>query len=152
MRIGTLADVRRAILRRPPLISPAPQLGPELLVNGGFDAGQSPWTVAGSDATHIATFSGGTLRYQSDTTSPQLNVVQSNILTVGKLYEVTVVVSSRTSGSTKTDAFSPAMSFGITPGTYVYRGTSVATSFNITRGSTNVDMSFDSVSVREVLN
>ena len=126
--------------------------GPELLVNGDFSAGSTSWIVNGADATHIATFSGGTLRYQSDTTSPQLTVSQSNVLVAGETYEVAAITSAYASGSIKTDNFGTANIVSSGLGTVTFTGTASATgSFAFTRNSAGVDITIDSISIREVL-
>lgn len=137
-------------LRRP-FGSASVSLGPELLVNGDFANGATGWSVNNADATHIATFSGGTLRYQSGTTSPQLNVQQANILTVGKYYVVTIEIAAFVSGLIKTDVSVPGTVFGSAVGSYTYRILSASTNFNITRSTANVDITVDRVSVRQVL-
>ncbi|RZI60687.1 MAG: hypothetical protein EOP14_00195 [Pseudomonas sp.] len=124
-------------------------LGPELIVNGSPMAAAG-WSVGGNDATHIATFSGGVLRYQSDTTSPQLNVFQA-VLTIGKIYQVVIGVSARVSGSIKTDMTGSTFNLATSPGSYIYRLTAGSTTFNLTRGTAGVDISIDGVSVREVI-
>lgn len=128
-----------------------PILGSELLVNGDFEGGATGWTVTGADATHIATFSGGQLRIQSDTTSPQLQLSQV-VLTVGKLYQVVYVISARVGGSLKTDAFGAAGTGVLNAtGTITRRGTAIQTGYNLTRSTTGVDMTFDSISIREIV-
>lgn len=127
------------------------RLGPDRLVNGDFDAGSTGWTVTNADGTHVATFSGGGLRYQSDTLSPELIVSQSGIVIVGRLYEVRVVVRSWTSGACKVEyAGNPVLVINAAT-TYVVRMRVSNASFGISRASTNVDLTFESVSVREVL-
>jgi hypothetical protein len=129
-------------------IKPAQSLGQELVTNGGFESSAS-WTVSGTDSTHIATFSNGTLRYQSDTTSPQLIVAQASVLQTGRLYKITVNVTTLTSGYVKVDSLG---GLNITPsaGTNIFYKTATGTTFNITRGTTNVDVTIDSISVVEV--
>jgi hypothetical protein len=125
-------------------------LGSERLTNGDFSGGSTGWSVTGNDATHIATFSGGTLRYQSDTTTPILNVSQTGTMVVGKTYLVTVVTSAYTSGSIKSDAFGATVVLSNGLGTITFRGTASSTGFVITRNSTNVDITIDSVSIKEI--
>lgn len=127
-------------------------LGPELLVNGDFIDGATGWTVNGADGTHIVTFAGGTMRYQSGTTSPQLNVVQSGLLTVGKRYQLTMIVASQTSGGLKTDFSTSSTSLGTASGTYVYWLIAGSVNFNLTRTQANVDITIDKVSLREIVN
>lgn len=125
-------------------------MGPDLVTNGDFSGGATGWTVAGADGTHIATFSGGTLRYQSDTTSPQLNVAPtvSLGLTVGATYEIIFVISAWTSGTIKTDTITGS-SMGAA-GTFRFVGAASQTNLSITRATANVDVTIDSVSVRLV--
>jgi len=125
-------------------------LGSERLTNGDFSGGSTGWSVTGSDATHIATFSNGTLRYQSDTTTPILNVSQAGSMVVGKTYLVTVVTSAYTSGSIKSDAFGATVVLSNGLGTITFRGTASSTGFVITRNSTNVDITIDSISIKEI--
>jgi len=125
-------------------------IGPERLVNSDFAAGDASWAVLNADGTHIATFSGGTVRYQSDTTSPVLSVRQTNALIVGRVYQITVIVSSYTSGSIKTDNFGLPVVLATGAGTFTAVGTASATTFEFLRNSTNVDLTVDSISVREI--
>ena len=132
-------------------VKPVQYYGPELVTNGDFSNGQISWTTAGSDATHIATFNGDTLRYQSDTTSPQLIVAQAGVLEVGKIYKITIDVKTLTSGSLKSDGLG---GLNMTPsvGVNTFYATATGTTFNITRATTNVDITIDNVSVKEALN
>lgn len=125
-------------------------VGPELLANNEFANGATSWTVINADATHIATFSGGTLRYQSDTTSPQLVVQQTGVMAVGKLYRVTFVTSAYTSGTIKTDSFGSSVIIPGVVGTYSFYGVASATPFTFIRNSANVDLTLDSISIRLV--
>jgi hypothetical protein len=123
--------------------------GVELVTNGDFANGQTSWTVSGADATHIATFNGDTLRYQSSTTSPQLIVAQASVLEVGKIYKITIDIETLTSGSLKVDSLG---GLNITPsvGVSTFYATATGTTFNITRATTNVDITIDDVSAIEV--
>jgi hypothetical protein len=151
LRSAFRSPLAQPMRRAQSLPSVLTRLGPELLVNGDFEAGQGPWSVSGADATHIVTFAGGTMRFQSGTTSPQLIVLQTGV-TAGKVYEATLVVSAWTSGSVKTDSLGATGNSAIgSVGTFVRRGTAIGSTFAITRGGTNVDITFDSVSLREVI-
>lgn len=145
--VGLLLEKRLGLVR-----------GPEMLENGDFAAGPTSWTVSNADATHVATFSGGTLRYQSDTTSPVLQLSQvlpgGGQIKAGSWYEVTVVVSSWVSGGLKTDNLVGASTSGLVlasgPGVYRAIGlaTTTITTFSIVRNSANVDITIDSISLR----
>jgi hypothetical protein len=120
----------------------------EKLNNGDFAGGSTSWAVSGEDATHIATFSGGTLRYQSDTTSPILNIQQGGAMTFGRRYRAIVVCSSYTSGSIK-EGSGAVLCAG--PGTTTIDFTATTSNFQIQRNSTNVDLTIDSISLKELV-
>ncbi|SFQ45651.1 hypothetical protein SAMN05216229_1234 [Geopseudomonas sagittaria] len=138
--VGLMLDKRLGLVR-----------GAEILTNGDFSQGAAGWTISGADATHIATFSGGTLRYQSGTTSPQLTVAASaGVATIGKAYEVTVVVSAHVSGGVK--VFENTTGSVAIAGVGTFKGVIVASSavLSITRTTANVDITIGSVSLREL--
>ena len=124
-------------------------LSDELVTNGGFNT-NSNWTVTGEDGTHIATFN-NSLRYQSDTTSPVLSVNQDLVFEVGKTYKIKTEISDITSGYVKTDAFGASNNLNASIGTNIIYGVATSTTLNILRGTTNVDVTIDSISVKEVL-
>ncbi len=127
-----------------------PRLGPELMPTGYFDAVLAGRSISGTDATHIITFSGGTMRFQSDTTTPQLIVSWANLLTIGLTYEITVTPSAYVSGSIKTDQLGTLiLANSASPRTV--SGVATATSFSITRNSANVDLTIATISLRRVL-
>lgn len=131
----------------PLLLFGGQRLGPELAPS--FDSAN--WTVSGADATHVATFSAGTLRYQSDTTTPALNVRAIGILTVGKRYRA-IVTTTVASGSIKTDSFGGNTVIASASGELVIEGVASLTAFEITRNSAGVDVTFTkALSIREVL-
>lgn len=146
-------------VRQPGRMSNAGQLvlGPEVLVNGDFNAGAASWVVSGNDATHIATFSGTSCQYQTDTTTPALLVQQLAVLTVGKLYQITLVITANaTGGLLKTDQLvqqlsGSALVFPVGPGTYTLYGRAVSTAFGFTRTVANMDITLDSISIKQVL-
>lgn len=140
--IGLQLDKRRGLKR-----------GPEMLSNGDFAAGGASWGVSGADATHIVTFENGAMRYQSDTTSPQLSVAQGSRLTVGAWYEVVVTVSAWVSGALKSDSLSgvgAAPVVGSAVGTFRFIGRAIVSTFSLTRNAANTDLTIDSISVREL--
>jgi hypothetical protein len=120
---------------------------PDLLTNGNFDAGSAAWSVINADVTHIVTFAGGTLRFQSDTTSPALTVEQAAGLVVGGRYAIETWCSSYTSGSIKNDNALGAVPIADGPG--YKKAFIIANSmfFNFTRNSTNVDLTLDRIKV-----
>jgi hypothetical protein len=142
MQIGNSLAINRSRRAR---------LGPELMPSGYFDvsppAGRS---VSSADATHIVTFSGGTMRYQSDTVTPQLTLTYANILTIGRTYEITVTPSAYVSGSINTSQLGVlVLANSINPRTVT--GVATAVNFVITRASTNVDLTLARISLRQVL-
>ena len=125
--------------------------GDELVTNGDFATGDlTGWNIIGSDATHSVTYSSGGLRYQSDTTSPVLYFDQNGILEIGKLYQITVETTAYTSGSLKTDNFTSQKVVSAGLGTVTFTGIASSATFTILRNSTNVDITIDNISVKEV--
>lgn len=120
---------------------------PDLLVNGHFNDGSTGWAVTNADGTHIVTFAAGTMRYQSDTTSPVLNVEQNPGLTAGKFYAVEVWCSAYTSGSLKVDNGLGATVIASGLGYKRSVIQTLAATFTITRNSANVDLILDRVKV-----
>lgn len=144
--VGLLLDKRPGLVR-----------GPELLMNGDFAAGNASWGVAGADATHVVDFTGGACRYKSGTTSPVLTVSQGSLsIVAGRWYELAIVVSNWVSGSVKTDSFSGAAPSGLvlasSAGTFRAIGLATASTsvFSFLRSSANVDLTIDSISIREL--
>lgn len=128
--------------------------GAEHLRDPEFAQGATHWSFSGTDATHIVTFADGALRFQSDTTTPVLQVSEQSgapILEDGKKYEVITVVRSWISGSIKSDAFAeanPIIASG--PGVFKSILTGRGVIFNFTRSTANVDITIDSISIREL--
>ena len=144
--VGLLLDKRKGLAR-----------GPERLTNGSFSAGAAGWNVTGADATHIATFADGKVRYQSDTTSPALTLSQAAAgLVPDSYYEILITLSSWVSGSLKTDSLHPmgtAIGLQFTfsgVGTYRFVGKAIASNFGILRAVTNVDLTIDSISIKQL--
>jgi hypothetical protein len=127
--------------------------GAEVVVNGSFEDGRTGWTVTGEDATHIATFSGGQFRYQSDTTTPVLNVTQSGVLTIGRWYYVEVDIATRVSGSMYLVGLTgsgPGTSVVFNPGITRFVAMANNTAVSLARNTANVDITFNGVSIREL--
>jgi len=134
--VGLMLDKRLGLVRGDEL---APGLTP------------ANWIVSGTDATHIVTWQGGGgFRFQSDTTSPQLVIQAVGRLTVGKMYEFVVTVLSHTSGQIKTDSLARAFAIPASAGTHRFIGTAIVTAIQVTRSTTNVDLTVSSISVREL--
>ncbi len=135
------------------LVNYAEVLGDELITNGDFT--QTPlgtgWTVINDDANNYVVFDGSTARLKFPNTSP-LTVLSSGLtLTAGKTYKLIVDVLTATSGGVKiepgggiSETFDSA---GLT--TRILQPTAnVSVSFY--RATPNVDITFNSVSVKEV--
>lgn len=138
--IGLLLDKRLGLVR-----------GPERLTNGDFSAGSAAWAVANNDATHTATFASGALQFKVDSLTPALTLSQLSMMTPGKWYEVTLVVTAWASGTIKTDAFAQASAvLASGPGTFTTRLLAASSVFSFTRGTPKVDLTIDSISIREL--
>lgn len=130
---------------------PAPRLGAEALANPDFDAGGDGWTVTNADATHIATFADGSLRYQSGTTSPQLLVQQANVVTTGGRYQMEVDVVAWTSGSAYVGWVGSDRLTLNRAGLFRAIVTAGSVFLNISRVTANVDLTIGRISMRPVL-
>ena len=127
--------------------------GSELVTNGSFDTGDlTGWIKVGEDATHTVTYSNGGARYQSDTTSPALYFRQNGILETGKLYRFEIETTTLTSGSLKIDNLEGG-TINVTPavGTTVFFGIPTSNDLVMYRNTSNVDVTIDNISVKEVL-
>lgn len=133
-----------------------PYITSELAANGDFNSGSANWSIGAADATHIVTFSGGTLRYQSDTVIPVLSATPTSLNVVtGKTYELTVVTSAWVSGSLKSDSLidrrtGAAVVFATGAGTATFICIGSIGAMSIVRNSANVDVTLDSLSIREI--
>lgn len=114
-----------------------------------FVPGGAGWEVVGSDGTHIVTFGAGSMRYQSDTTSPALLLRIPNALTVGRAYEVTIPCTARASGSIKMDCFG-SRQVAAAVGTISFVAIATGSTLDITRNSANVDLTLGDITVREI--
>jgi hypothetical protein len=71
-------------------------------------------------------------------------------MTVGKVYQVTVETTAYTSGSLKTDSLSGTNVVSNGLGTITFVGVASSTALVIVRNSSNVDITIDNFSVREI--
>ena len=140
--VGLMLDTRFGLVRNA-----------EQLANPSFDSGSAGWSVSGADATHVVTFAGGTMRYQSDTTSPVLSLSNpgGTLLGAGKTYEIVVdVVSVISNGGVKSDMF-PGIVFASAAGIQKFRAVCLSNStFAVYRNDVGVDVTINSISVREI--
>lgn len=119
--------------------------GPELVTNGGFDDGLDDWTVLGEDGTHVLSVVAGGIQYQSDTTSPVLQLRQGGVLVSGHTYQIEVDTSAFVSGSLKTD---PSIIVSTGVGTVTETFVASSNMLALYRNSTNVDLTISRVSVK----
>ena len=140
--VGLMLDVRYGLVRNA-----------EAIVNNSFDSGAANWVVTGSDVTHIVTIAGGTLRYQSDLTTPVLAFANSGgiALVIGKTYEIVIdVASATTTTGLKSDHFF-GTSFATVAGVITYRLAATASGqFAMYRNGNLVDLVLNSISIKEI--
>ena len=118
-------------------------LGSELVTNGDFSS-SAGWIVASG-----VTISGGLASFAAVTSSSAL--YRSASVEVGKWYEFTIVVSSRTSGGIQPRLFGGATQAEITaPGTYRYKDQVTSANFNIGCVANAFTGSIDNISVKEL--
>ena len=125
--------------------------GVELITNPSFDSGSTGWNVFNTDATHIVTFSGGTLRYQSDTQTPVCYFSNGPALVVGKMYELTIDTAASNGAGLLSDQLQVGLAFGGLAGIKTYRTVcKSAGAFNLYRSGNNVDVTLNAISVKEI--
>jgi len=135
------------------LIETAQVLGSEEVTNGDFT--ETPlgtgWTVVDSDADNYVVFNGSTARLKFLNTSPvTVFRTSDSILTSGKSYKLIVDIALVTSGAVKIDGDGITETFN-TAGLNERIITPTAnTNLSFYRASANVDITFNSVSVKEV--
>lgn len=127
--------------------------GGELLTNGGFAGGGSGWTPSANTTvgTTSVSFAADAMRYV--TAGADFIGVSQAVLTVGKWYEVTIVLKTGSSGTLKVTGLGAGgeINFSCAAETRVLSGLATATTFSIARVSgTAADATIDSVSVREI--
>tara|TARA_R110000751_G_scaffold26462_1_gene70770 strand:- start:117 stop:2093 length:1977 start_codon:yes stop_codon:yes gene_type:complete len=109
------------------------------------------WDVANSDANNYVVFNGSTARLKFLNTSPITELrTNNNILQAGKTYKLTVDVASVTSGSIKFNTAGVNVTFntvGIFTNTIIPNSNTRVVFY---RASSNVDLTLNSVSVKEV--
>ena len=125
----------------------------ELVTNGDFT--QTPlgtgWTVADTDADNFVVFDGSTARLKFLNLSPVTTLRTTDaIIEAGKTYKLTVDVAVATSGGVKIDGNGISETFNtIGVNTRIIQPTS-NTTLRFYRASGNVDLTFNSVSLKEV--
>ena len=133
-------------------VSSFPVIGSERITNGNFASSGATWTVTGADATHIATFSAGSLRYQSDSFSPVLNLAQGAAFEQNKSYKVSITASAASAGAYLgfdiNGSFKNVQIFVGVNEIVVFSG--VNTILNLYRGTANMDVTLTGISVKEV--
>lgn len=128
----------------------ATSYGSQLLLNDDFEQSGSNWSVTGEDATHVVTFDGNTCRYQSDTTSPVLQLIQTDVMVIGRTYLCEINVSEYVSGSLKIDDAAGVVVVASKAGVNQSVIKASGTSFVPYRNSSNVDLTMDSIKLWEI--
>ncbi len=130
-------------------VGEAQVLGSEEVTNGDFTTDLSSWDIGNTDATHTVIYSNGSARYQSDSTSPQLNFDQtiSNV-EVGKTYQLSIDVTY-TTGRLKVSGIAPIQTV-LSNGLNVFNVVADSNTIRIIRSESDVDALINSVSVKEV--
>lgn len=134
--VGLMLDEQYALARNG-------ELAPAFVVGG------TGWTVSNNDATHVITFGAGSMRFQADTAATVLTLSKPGILTVGKMYEVSVVVSAAVRGEAKVVIAAEELVFS-SVGAFTKRLVANTTDFVLYRNSADVDLTLSSISVREI--
>ena len=133
------------------LVNYAEVIGGEEVTNSDFSGGSTGWTVNNSDADNYVVFDGSTARLKFLNTSPVTEFkTTDSILTSGKTYKLTVDIALATSGGVKVDGNGISETFnsvGVNERIITPTGNAPLTFY---RATANVDLTFNSVSVKEV--
>ena len=132
------------------LVNYAEIVGGEEITNADFSGGSTGWTVTNSDADNYVVFDGSTARLKFLNVSPVTTLNSSFLFTSGKTYKLVVDVASVTSGGVKIDGSGISEVFD-TAGvnTRIIQATGSGT-LGFYRATANVDLTFNSVSLKEV--
>ena len=133
------------------LVNYAEVIGDEEVTNEDFSGGSTGWTVSNTDADNYVVFDGSTARLKFLNTSPVTEFKTTDaILTGGKTYKLTVDIALATSGGVKVDGNGISETFNsVGLNERIITPTSTA-SLTFYRATANVDLTFNSVSVKEV--
>ena len=117
----------------------------DLVVNGNFANGESNWTKEGdvSIENGLATFSG---------TDELSRIIQNNVMTIGKQYQWTYEIKTKTSGALRTSLFVNNDSNVDIPselGFNTLQGVAFGTRISIKRHTDPTNISITNISVRE---
>lgn len=131
------------------LYDAAPVLGAELVANDNFATDLSSWTASHNTSTHNVTYSNGSARYQSSSTSPQFNFDQTiSDVVVGRTYQLSIDVTN-TTGSLKTASIDANQTV-LTEGLNTFNIVASTKTIRILRAEATVDVLINSVSLREI--
>jgi len=121
-------------------------LGSEEIVNGGFDDGSTGWSVGANSEIN-----NGSARIYSPSGSYTF-VSQSNVLTVGKTYLISLEIVEQNLGEIRlSDGIGYLSNSFSGVGVHTFKSTSIGTIFRIQRTASITDIRIDNVSVKEVL-
>ena len=127
-------------------------LGSELVQNGDFSELDVGWTVVDSDVNNYVQFTEGFARLKFLNTSPITKLETSTqILQANQTYKLVVDVHDVTSGQIKIDGSGIQEFFNTEGVTTRYITPTGNTPLRFYRNSANVDITFASVSVKEVI-
>ena len=127
-------------------VIPPDTLGAEL--NTGSLITGAGYAVTNPDATHIVTWNyGGGARYQVDTTSPSLLLVSPSVMTIGRMYTITIT-STIATGGLKCNIGTDAV---ISAGTFTYTAMAMGQALTVLRSMGNTDVTITAISIKEAI-
>ena len=132
-------------------------LGAELVTNGDLTSGLDNWTTTNTDSTHTVTHTSKGARFIADTTGVITTLSSPSPIIVGGTYKLEVVISEfQGSAGIKVDngSITPSPLVFDSVGTFVYTfiaTAAISTPVSFYRNGGDVDITIQSVSVKEVI-
>jgi hypothetical protein len=128
------------------LIETVTNLGENIVVNGDFTNGSANWSIGSNSEIN-----NGSARIYSPSGSYTF-VSQSNVLTIGKTYLISLEIIEQNSGEIRLSDGNGYLSNSFSGvGVHTFTSTSIGTILRIQRTASITDIRIDNVSVKEVL-
>ena len=128
------------------LVNYAEVLGSELVTDGGFPTGTTAWSITNNTGTNTR-IENNHLIIETDGTYTQ--VIQSNVLEIGKNYKLVYDVTATDGGNLGLETGGATSLIPSTIGTHTFYWVSNSTTFNLKRYSGALNITIDNVSVKE---
>lgn len=125
--------------------------GNNLVINGDFSSSLGNWSLTNTDETHIVEVVNGEISFNLGSTTVLTQLRQNINFILGKIYIIEYAITKYTSGSLKIDILGGNLTLATTIGKHKHCFVSGGSPYlSIYRNSSNVIMSLDNISIREL--